>query len=78
MDTDLLRTLRHAVMFDRTAAIALRHIADSELELDLAQSLQHIADRLEADAAAMDRHLPEGDPMRSTAADQSHFSAAAD
>ena len=58
MDNDLLRTLRHAVMFDRLAAIVLRHIADLELELDLAEPLQHIADRLEADAVAMNRRLP--------------------
>jgi hypothetical protein len=57
---DLLRTLRHAIAFDRMAAIQLRRIA--EMEPELADKLQHIADQLEADAAEMERHLPE-DPL---------------
>jgi hypothetical protein len=67
MDNDLLRTLRHAVIFDRLAAIQLRRIA--EIELDLAERLRHIADQLEADAADIERHLPESDPVLSGAAE---------
>ena len=60
MDSDFLRTLRHAVIFDRMAAIQLRRIA--EIEPDLAERLRHIADQLDADAADIERHLPESDP----------------
>ena len=64
MDSDLLRTLRNAVIFDRLAAIQLRRIAD--LEPEFAERLRHIADQLEADAADMERHLPESDPVPTT------------
>jgi hypothetical protein len=61
-------------MFDRIAAIVLRDIADLQLELDLAKSLRHIADRLEADAGAMDPHLPPMPPTTITSAvDQGQF-----
>jgi hypothetical protein len=66
MDSYLLRTLRHAVVFDRLAAIQLRRIA--EIEPDLAERLRHIADQLEADAADIERHLPESDPVSSSTA----------
>jgi hypothetical protein len=64
MDSNLLRTLRHAVIFDRMAAIQLRRVA--ELEPDFAERLRHIADQSEADAADMERHLLESDPVPST------------
>ena len=78
MDSDLVRTLRRAVMFNRIAGIILRDIAKLELELDLAESLQRIADQLEADAAAIDRRLPPMPSISNGAADQSHVSALAD
>jgi hypothetical protein len=43
------------------AAIQLRRIA--EIEPDLAERLQHIADQLEADAGDIERHFPESDPV---------------
>jgi len=64
MDSDLLRTLRNAVIFERMAAFQLRRIA--ELETDFAERLRHIADQLEADAAGMERHLPESVPVPTT------------
>jgi hypothetical protein len=64
MHSGLLRTLRHAVIFDRLAAIQLRRIA--EVEPDFAERLRHIADQLEADAADMEQHLPESEALPTT------------
>ena len=54
---DLARVLRQAATFDRLAATELRRIAGQEPQL--ADRLRHIAEQLEADAADMERHLPD-------------------
>ena len=57
MNIELGRSIRHAIAFERMAAIELRHVA--EREPHLADQLRPIADKLDAHAKELAQHLPQ-------------------